>query len=113
VRATVLLLVLALAPSAASAQSAPAARPATATATAKLTVDSPLGALAADPRTSAVLRKHLPGFLERMEESQALYDMLSGITFRELENEPHVRGVTPAVIDYVDKELAKAQSAPQ
>ncbi len=107
-----ILIALALAAAApACAQSAPPAQPIAAPA--RLSIDSTLDALAADPRTAAVLRRSMPGFLERMEESQDLHATFAGITLRQLSEDPHVRGMTPEVLQKLDALLAAAQAAAQ
>jgi hypothetical protein len=102
---------LALSICAASAVAAePAApSPSPVVASARLSVDSRLADLASDPRTAAVLERHMPGFLERMKQDDDHWAMFAGITLRELEKDPHVRGLTPEATARIDAELAAAQ----
>jgi hypothetical protein len=95
------------------AAGAAATQPATSapvSAKARLSVDSTLGQLAGDPRTAAVLERHMPGFLDHMKLDEDHWAMFAGITFRELEKDPHVRGLAPEATARIDAELAAAQS---
>src|SRR5258708_7097239 len=108
-KAIVLALALGCWSAAAAADPAP---PAPAAAKALLSVDSKLGDLASDPRTAAVLNRHMRGFLERLQQDEDHYAMFAGISLRELEKDPHVRGLTPEVTAKIEVELAAAQASP-
>ena len=87
----------------------PAAAPTPAT---RLSIDSRLTDLIADPRTAAVLKKRMPGFVERMQSDDELFAMFGEITVREMSyDQHHARGFTPEVLAKLDAELAAAQSA--
>jgi hypothetical protein len=107
-KAVVLALMLTACADLAAAQPSP---PAPAVAKGRLTADSKLGDLASDPRTAAVLERHMPGFIDRMKQDEDHWAMFAGITFRELEQDPHVRGLTPEVTAKIDAELAAAQAS--
>lgn len=93
----------------AAAEPADRAEPAAAAAP-RLSIDSTFADLIADPRTAAVLRKRMPGFVERMQSDQELAAMFGGITVREMSyDEHHARGFTPEVLARLDAELAAAQ----
>ena len=110
-RSLVLAAALSLAATAAVAE--PADKPETAAAASRLSIDSTFSDLIADPRTAAVLKKRMPGFVERMQSDQELAAMFGGITVREMSyDEHHARGFTPEVLAKLEAELAAAQAAP-
>jgi hypothetical protein len=105
------LALLAAAPAAAPAAAQPAAQPAsTARAPARLSVDTPIRDLIADPRTRAVLVKTMPGFVERMEAEPEVAQMFGGVSIADMVADPHVKGLTPEVLAKLDALLAKAQT---
>ena len=79
----------------------------------KLGVDSTFFELVADARTAEVLKKRMPGFVERFREDDQLQAMFGAITIRELSiDQDHARGLTPEVLAKLDAELIAAQAAP-
>ena len=91
--------------------SAPAAKPAAPGQ--KLTIDSSFFDLVENPRTAAVLKKRMPGFVERFIEDEQLQQMFGAISIRGLSiDQDHARGFTPEVLAKLDAELAAAQAAP-
>jgi len=87
------------------------AQAAAAKATAPLTVDSPLHDLISDPRTRPVIDKHMPGFAESMMSDPELLQRFGDISLSGLQNDPHVRGMTPEALAKLAAELADAQKA--
>lgn len=74
-----------------------------------LTVDSPLRDLVLNPQTRPVIEKHMPGFPERIEGDPELAERFGGISLSGLQQDPHVRGMTPAALATIGAELAAAQ----
>lgn len=74
-----------------------------------LTVDSTLRDLVLNPQTRPVIEKHMPGFPERIEGDPELAERFGGISLSGLQQDPHVRGMTPAVLEKIGAELAAAQ----
>ncbi len=99
---TLLAAALLAMPVAAPAQTAPAPAPAATTApAAKLTIDSTVEAIAADPRGKAILDAQFPGML-----AHESYPMFKGMSLKQLQ--PYSNGrVTDAHIATVTAELAK------
>jgi hypothetical protein len=111
-RRLVLAAALSLAAAAAAAEPANKTEAAVPPAS-RLSIDSTFADLIADPRTAAVLKKRMPGFVERMQSDQELAAMFGGITVREMSyDEHHARGFTPEVLARLDAELAAAQGPP-
>jgi len=107
------LSLLAAAGGTAAAQPKPAPA-ATAPAEKKLTIDSTFFELIADPRTKAVLDKHMPGFTERMLGDQEIATMFGGVTLAGMAVDPdHGRMFTPEVLAMFTRELAAAQEPPK
>lgn len=76
-----------------------------------LTVDSPLRDLVLNPATRPVIEKHMPGFPERIEGDPELAERFGGVSLSGLQQDPHVRGMTPAALQVIGAELAAAQRA--
>ena len=90
----------------------PPAAPAAATVP-KLTIDSTFGELLSDPRTKAVLDRHMPGFSERMMGDPEVATMFAGVTLAGMAVDPdHGRMFTPQVLAMFTRELAAAQEEP-
>jgi hypothetical protein len=86
-------------PLAASAQTAPA--PAPASATAKLTIDSSIESIAANPKGKAILDAQFPGML-----AHESYPMFKGMSLKQVQ--PYAQGkVTDEQVAKVAAELAK------
>lgn len=84
-------------PLAASAQTAPAAAPAAA----KLTIDSSIEAIAANPKGKAILDAQFPGMM-----AHESYPMFKGMSLKQVQ--PYAQGkITDADIAKVAAELAK------
>lgn len=105
------LAALAIALAVATAAPAFAADPSGAAASAKLiTVDTPLRDVLADPRTRAVIVKHMPGFAERMEAEPEVMQIFGDSSLDEFSKDPHSRGViTSAILAKFQEWLAEAQ----
>lgn len=74
--------------------------PATAEAAVRLSLDTPIEAIVADPAGKAVLDANLPGI-----ESHPSYDMFKGMSLRQLA--PYSQGkLTDEILAKVEKELA-------
>jgi hypothetical protein len=95
---TVLLLA---APVAVSAQTAPASAPEPAPAPAKLTIDSSIETIAADPKGKAILDATFPGML-----AHESYPMFKGMSLKQVQ--PYAGGkMTEEQVAKVAAELAK------
>jgi hypothetical protein len=78
---------------------------------ARLSADSTLMELAQNPVTASVLNKRMPGLVERLLENEEVATIFGGSTLRNLVVDPHFKGLTPAIVDKIDLELAAAQAA--
>jgi hypothetical protein len=80
---------------------------------ARLSIDSTFIQLAEDPRTAAVMKKRMPGMVERLMEDEQVRAMMGGITVREMSiDQDHGKALTPQVLAMLDAEFAAAQAAP-
>lgn len=102
---------LGLAGAATAAPPAPSA-PGAVVAPARLSVDTPLIQLIEDPRTEPVISRRFPGMIERFKENPESLQIFGGSSIRDMVADPHVRGLTPAIVEKIDAELAAAQAAP-
>lgn len=103
-------LALAAGPLAAQPKPPPAPTPAAAP---KLTIDSTFGDLLSDPRTKAVIDRHMPGFSERLMNDPEVATMFAGVTLAGMAVDPdHGRMFTPQVLEMFTRELAAAQQEP-
>jgi hypothetical protein len=84
--------------------------PAAVLARAVLTVDSPLRDLVLNPATRPVIERHMPGFAGKLESDPELAAQFGGISLSGLQQDPHVRGMTPAALAVIGAELAEAQT---
>lgn len=114
----VALAAMALAPAAYAQHPAPAAQPTAPPAivpqptSGRLSIDSTFIELASDPRTAAVMKKRMPGLVERLEEDEQVRAMMGGITVREMSiDQDHGKALTPQVLAMLDAEFAAAQAA--
>ena len=71
-----------------------------------LGVDSTIGALLEDPRTRAVVDRHLPNLAANPQ-----IDVIRAWSLRQLATNPHVRGMSPELLTQIQAELAAAQSS--
>jgi hypothetical protein len=79
----------------------------------RLSIDSTFIQLAEDPRTAAVMKKRMPGMVERLMEDEQVRAMMGGITVREMSiDQDHGKALTPQVLAMLDAEFAAAQAAP-
>lgn len=89
------------APIAVSAQTAPAPAPAPATANAKLTIDSSIETIAANPKGKAILDATFPGMI-----AHESYAMFKGMSLKQVQ--PYANGrITDEQVAKVAAELAK------
>jgi opacity protein-like surface antigen len=85
---------------AADGVAAQAPAPAPPQAAAKLSVDTPIGDLIADPRSKAVLEARLPGI-----EKHPLYEMVKAMSLRQIQ--PFSEGrISEQMLSEIDKDLA-------
>ena len=88
-------------PLAASAQTTPASAPAAAPAAAKLTIDSSIETIAANPKGKAILDATFPGML-----AHESYAMFKGMSLKQVQ--PYAQGkITDEQVAKVAAELAK------
>ncbi|MGH8186207.1 MAG: hypothetical protein ACREUC_06565 [Steroidobacteraceae bacterium] len=76
---------------------------------AALGIDTPTLELLENPRTRPVIEKHLPQLAKRMLEDSFAAELLGSSSPRELSIDPHVRGITDAMLKAIQADLAAAQ----
>jgi hypothetical protein len=75
-----------------------------------ITIDTPFRDVIADARTRAVLVKHMPGFVERMESEPEVMQVFGDSSLEEFSKDPHSRGVlTPEILQKFQGWFAEAQ----
>jgi hypothetical protein len=77
----------------------------------RLSADSTLMELAQNEATAAVLKRRMPGMVERLLENEEVATIFGGSTLRNLVVDPHFKGLTPAIVEKIDVELSAAQAA--
>lgn len=76
----------------------------------RLSAESTLMELAQNEATAAVLKKRMPGLVERLMENEESAQIFGGAKFRDLVTDPHFRGLTPEIVEKIDREFAAAQA---
>lgn len=74
-----------------------------------LGIDTPILELLENPRTRLVIEKHLPQLAKRMLEDSFAAELLGTSSPRELAIDPHVRGITDAMLKAIQADLVAAQ----
>lgn len=77
----------------------------------RLSVDTPISILLADPRTGPVLDRGLPQFAERYRKDEEFARFFDGTTPRDLTIDPHVRGFTEDMLMKLQADLEAAQKS--
>jgi hypothetical protein len=77
-----------------------------------LSIDTPILELLEDPRTRPVIERHLPQLAKRMLEDSSAAELLGSSSPRELSIDPHVRGITAAMLKAIQADLTAAQKDP-
>ena len=77
----------------------------------RLTIDTLVQQLIANPSTKAVLEKHLPRLVKRLSEDQEAAAFLGSSSPRELAADPHVRGITDEILKALQADLLAAQKS--
>jgi hypothetical protein len=78
-----------------------------------LTIDTPIMELLGDPRTRTAVERHLPRLAQRLLEDDDAALLLGNSTPRELAIDPHVRGITDALLARLQADLVAAQNPPR
>jgi hypothetical protein len=77
----------------------------------RLTIDTPVLQLIANPSAKAVLEKHLPKLVQRLSDDQEAASFLGNSSPRELSADPHVRGITDEILKALQADLLAAQKS--